>query len=166
MTVASSLESDANRRPPTVRRAGVDDIPELGRLRWSMTSEMRGATEDPMAFEERFAAFAGRALADDRWAAVVAVRGQRLLGMLWVQLVERVPRPTEAPRWSFAYVTSVFVEAEERNRGLGRLILDAAIAWAREGAADTEILLWPSERSVPFYERAGFRRSEAYGLEP
>ena len=33
--------------------------------------------------------------------------------------------------------------------------MDVAIASAREEGLDT-LLLWPSERAVPFYERAGF----------
>lgn len=147
---------------PTIRLATDADVGELARLRWAMTDELIGATEPRPAFEERFAAFARRAIAAGHWGVWVAERDARLLGTVWVQLVKRVPRPITAAT-SYAYITSVFVEADERNGGLGRRILDAAVGWIRERAIDT-VILWPSERSVPFYERAGFRPSDAFGL--
>ena len=144
---------------PTVRRATLDDIAALRRLRWEMTDEMSEATEDAAAFRLRFDAFATRALAGGHWAIFVAERDFTLLGMVWVQLVDRGPRPNATPA-TYAYITSVFVEAAERNAGLGRRILDAALAWI--GAQDAEMtVLWPSERSGPFYERAGFAPSDA-----
>ena len=127
-----------------------------------MTDEMIGTTVERAGFEATFGAFAGRALTGSTWAVFVGEGDGRLLGMVWVQLVERVPRPIEAAR-SYAYITSVYVEAEHRNAGLGRRILDAAVAWIRAEDIDT-VVLWPSERSVPFYERAGFAPSDSLGL--
>jgi GNAT superfamily N-acetyltransferase len=47
------------------------------------------------------------------------------------------------------------VLAGYRDRGVGRLLLDALLDHARrEGYA--RVVLSPSPRSVPFYERAGF----------
>ena len=147
-----------------IRLATDVDLDELARLRWAMTDEMIGATEPRAAFEARFGAFAQRTLTGDTWAVWVAERDARLLGMVWVQLVDRVPRPIEAAP-AYAYITSVFVESDERNLGLGlgRRILDAAVGWIREQDVDS-VILWPSERSGPFYERAGFGPSNAVGL--
>ncbi len=49
----------------------------------------------------------------------------------------------------------MFVLERHRNAGIGRALLDAAIEAAdRRGYA--RIVLAPSIRSIPFYERAGF----------
>ena len=79
--------------------------------------------------------------------------------MVWVQLVDRVPRPNATPA-TYADITSVFVERTERDAGLGRRILDAALAWIGEQDAEMTVL-WPSERSARFYERAGFGPTDA-----
>lgn len=143
-----------------IRRANAGDVAELARLRWAMTVEMNEATDHPATFTQRFGGFAARALAGNQWAVFVAERDRALLGMVWVQLVDRVPRPNATPA-TYAYITSVFVEQTERNAGLGRSILDAALAWI--AAQDAEMtVLWPSERSGRFYERAGFGPSDAF----
>ena len=49
----------------------------------------------------------------------------------------------------------MFVDRGLRDRGIGRLLLDAAVAYARDHQL-LRIVLHPSARSVPFYERAGF----------
>lgn len=55
-------------------------------------------------------------------------------------------------------MTSVYALPEVRNQGIGSLLLRRVIEWAKEQRLEL-LLLWPSERSVPFYERAGFVRS-------
>jgi GNAT superfamily N-acetyltransferase len=58
----------------------------------------------------------------------------------------------------------MYVEPGRRDEGLGRELLDAAVTFAREVGADG-VLLWPSERSLPFYERAGFEAGPWRWLE-
>jgi N-acetylglutamate synthase-like GNAT family acetyltransferase len=52
-------------------------------------------------------------------------------------------------------VTNVYVEPALRDEGLGARLLDAAMSYAREHEA-AEAVVWPTPRSVAFYERAGF----------
>lgn len=49
----------------------------------------------------------------------------------------------------------VYVDAGHRDGGVGRRLLDVALDHARERDY-ARVVLSPSERSVPFYERAGF----------
>ena len=86
----------------------------------------------------------------------VAEADRGLAGCVWLQLVEKVPHPNRG-RWErpVAYVTNMYVVPELRDRGIGRELLDRAIAYAREREVDG-IVLWPSPRSAPFYARAGF----------
>jgi GNAT superfamily N-acetyltransferase len=58
----------------------------------------------------------------------------------------------------------MYVEPELRNAGLGRALLGAAVAFARERGVDG-VALWSSERSTPFYERAGFEPGRWRWLE-
>jgi GNAT superfamily N-acetyltransferase len=49
----------------------------------------------------------------------------------------------------------MYVEPDRRDAGLGRELLEAALAFARARNVDG-VVLWPSPRSRPFYARAGF----------
>lgn len=143
---------------PKIRVATLEDADELARLRWEFRIEFgTPATHDYEAFLSEFRAFAADAFADDApWRAWVADEGGRLVGCAWLQIVVKVPHPsrtlTERP---IAYVTNMYVDAGHRNSGLGRELLDRAIGFARGREVDG-VMLWPSERSRPFYERAGF----------
>jgi GNAT superfamily N-acetyltransferase len=122
----------------------------LAGLRRRWVSEA-GEAGDP-SFEERFAAWyaaeAGRRLT---WIASVA---DEPVGMVNLTVFERMPRPGAAPsRWG--YLGNAFVLASHRDRGVGGRLLSALLAFARaEGFV--RVVLSPTERSVPFYERAGF----------
>ena len=143
---------------PTIREATIEDADELARLRWEFRIEAgTPATRDYDGFLGEFRSFATEALADAApWRAWVAEDEGRLVGCTWLQLVHKVPHPsrTLAER-PVAYVTNMYVDADHRNLGLGRELLDRAIEFARGREVDG-VVLWPSERSRPFYERAGF----------
>ena len=78
-----------------------------------------------------------------------------MLNMLVFTRMPRPRRPTRPGRPSGATSRTVFVGADARNSGVGRQLLDAATAYAEEHGF-ARIVLSPSERSVPFYARAGF----------
>lgn len=137
-----------------IRRAASADAAELARLRWAMTAEEGRAAEALHDFTRRFVPFAEAAIDGDRWVVVVAETDGGLVGDAWLALVDRVPRPArEAVR--IGYLTNVYVLPERRDQGVGSAILDAVRGIARD--ADCEVVIvWPSERSVPLYRRAGF----------
>ncbi len=67
-----------------------------------------------------------------RWRVWVAEsEPSTLIGSVWLQLVERVPRPDESPAGPIGYVTNVYVEPASRDAGLGAQLLDAVISEAR-----------------------------------
>jgi ribosomal protein S18 acetylase RimI-like enzyme len=146
-----------------IRVARADDADELARLRWDFRVE-HGTPVD-RSFEEfldEFRAFAREVLAEDSpWIAWVADEGDRLVGCLWFQRVEKVPHPSRR-RWErpIGYVTNVYVEPDMRNEGLGGRLMDEALAFARERRV-AEVVVWPSARSVSFYRRAGFGPEDA-----
>lgn len=110
---------------------------------------------DDHAFEARFEAFWQQAFATGRWVVTVATDDGDLVGHVWLQLVPRVPRPAEVEPGPIGYVTNVYVIPERRNAGIGSRLIAAAIDAGRERGA-VSLIVWPSERSVPFYRRVGF----------
>lgn len=135
----------------SVRVAHDRDVAELARLRRLMDAEE--GFEPGLTFDDDFA----------RWfrthggafTIVVAELDNRLIGTVWLELVERVPRPAEVDPAPVGYVTFTFVEPAHRNAGVGTAMLDALRRIAVEQRCET-LIVWPSERSVSLYERAGF----------
>ncbi|NUR07376.1 MAG: GNAT family N-acetyltransferase [Nocardioidaceae bacterium] len=89
------------------------------------------------------------------WLAEVDGRAAGMLNML---VFTRMPKPRTAssdwpPQWG--YVANVYVERPLRDAGIGRALLEAVTAYADEQGF-ARLVLAPSERSVPFYTRAGF----------
>jgi GNAT superfamily N-acetyltransferase len=136
----------------TVRLAGPADVDLLAALRRELSEEDFGPSSDP-SFEARYAAW--HAAEASRRLFWIAEAGGRPVGMLNLSVFERMPRPGR-PDSRWGYVGNVFVAAGYRNRGIGRLLLDAALDHARHSSF-ARVVLSPSERSIPFYSRAGFR---------
>jgi GNAT superfamily N-acetyltransferase len=136
---------------PVIRRAGETDWPAVASLRREWIAEQQGERTEP-GFEQRFAAwYASESSRRVFWLAEV---GGRAVGMVNLAVFERMPRPGHpASRWG--YLSNAFVLAGHRNQGIGKLLIGALLEHAcRNGLV--RVVLSPSERSVPFYQRAGF----------
>jgi GNAT superfamily N-acetyltransferase len=142
-----------------IRRAEDADLPATARLRRESTAEQDGDRADP-SFEERFSAwYARESSCRIMWLAEV---DGRMAGAVNLAVFERMPRPGRAPsRWG--YLGNAFVLAAYRNQGIGRQLLDAALEYARENGF-ARVVLSPTERAIPFYERAGFGPADALML--
>jgi GNAT superfamily N-acetyltransferase len=139
-----------------IRRAKDADVAALARLRREWTHEWSG-TADDAGFGERFAAwFAQEAARRVTWLA--EADGQAV-GMVNLTVFERMPQPGRPPsRWG--YLANAFVLVAYRDRGIGGLLLDALLSYA-DGHGFARVVLNPSERAIPLYQRAGFRPASA-----
>lgn len=135
-----------------IRRATPNDAAELVQMRWEMATE-DGQTGDRDEFERRCREFLRRALAGDDWVVWVAEVDGRLAAHMYVFKVTRVPRVHRSVPWG--YLTAVFTRAGHRDAGVGSRLLERVVGWARKEPLHM-LLVWPSERSVPFYRRHGF----------
>ena len=143
---------------PNIGLATLADVEELARLRWQLYTEVAEGDPEPYdAYVERFTTFAREALVDRRWRAWIAEDMGQLVGALWRFTVPRVPQPGRGEPRPLAYVTNVYVEPVYRNGGLGARLLDRAIEASRAEGFSL-VMVWPSEGSATFYERAGFER--------
>ncbi|MGP8296745.1 GNAT family N-acetyltransferase [Streptomyces inhibens] len=141
-----------------VRQARAADAPVLARLRWAFKQEdHQGDPSAPVRSVRQAEQWLQERLAGGSWLAWVAESGGEICGHVFLHLVERVPEPYE-DNTPVGYVTNFYVVPGHRNRGLGAALLEALQRHTRGGSMDV-LIVWPSERSVPLYRRAGFQPS-------
>ena len=98
-------------------------------------------------------------LARRSWAVFVAIEGDATLGFCEVSLKEYANGASSSP---VGFLEGWFVGALHRRRGVGRALVRAAEAWARERGckelcSDTEVeRAW----SIAAHRRLGFREAE------
>ena len=149
------------------RIAQVADLEQLARMRWDHWLEggKDPAKQDKEAFVRHVSeTFVTRLNAD--WFIWCAVDDDEILGHVYVQQVHKVPKPS-APEDSFGYVSNVYTRPQYRNQGIGTQLMEHVKRWAAE--LDLEfLLLWPSESSIPFWNRAGFSTDDplVYEVRP
>jgi GNAT superfamily N-acetyltransferase len=131
-----------------------EDVHTLERLRRAATEEQAGSVSDP-GFSERFRGWYQRE--EDRRVFWIATVDTMPVGTANLMIFRRMPRPGRDPG-GWGYLGNAYVEASHRNQEIGRQLLVHILDYA-----DTEglerIVLNPTERSIPFYQRAGFSPS-------
>ena len=65
---------------------------------------------------------------------------------------------TRQPSWPLGVLANSYALPEVRNAGVGSRLLAAIKGWAI-GENLELLVVWPSEKAYPFYERAGYRRT-------
>lgn len=145
----------------TVRTAGTTDVDALGALRRQWVEE-QGATGPDPGFADRFDAwFKDEMRQRTFWIAEIAGAP---VGMVNLLTFTRMPTPgRSAGAWG--YLGNMYVTPERRNEGIGGLLLTALLAHA-DAAGLERVVLSPTERSVPFYRRAGFDAADQLLLRP
>jgi GNAT superfamily N-acetyltransferase len=134
-----------------IRQAGNADVAAIIQLRREWTREQGGDQPDA-GFDGRLAAWFERESA--RRITWLAEAADRPVGMMNLAIFERMPRPGHAPsRWG--YLGNALILAAYRNRGIGTRLLNAVLRYADEDDL-VRVVLSPSDRSIPFYQRAGF----------
>jgi GNAT superfamily N-acetyltransferase len=148
-----------------VRPAGWGDARVLATLRYAFRCEA-AATGEPVEPPEEFVERTTAWLADrlqagswDAWLAWAASPPELPVGLVLVHLVEKVPNPVTEPE-ILGYVSSLYVRPPWRGRGIGGRLLGTAVEFCRDRGADT-VVLWPTRRSIPLYQRHGFRHQGA-----
>ena len=150
---------DNERDPPTLRRATRDDAATLARLRHEFRAPRAANVESNDAFLRRCQAWmATRLHAESSWRVWIAEAGDTTVGAVWLQIVEKLPNPAAESEWH-GYVSNLFVRDAARNRGVGSLLLQAALDECARADVDT-VFLWPTPRSRPLYARHGFRAAD------
>jgi ribosomal protein S18 acetylase RimI-like enzyme len=148
---------------PTIRRATRGDLPAVGRLGALLVEEHHGfdarrflaPTEGTPA---GYASFLGSQLARDDAAVLVAVEGGSVIGYAYAT-VEGID--FMALRGPAGVLQDVLVDPEHRDRGVGRLLVDAALSFLRSRGM-AQVVLSTAEANEParrLFARLGFRRT-------
>jgi GNAT superfamily N-acetyltransferase len=139
-----------------VVEAGADALGDLTRMRLAWSAEHGlAATGDAAldAFRDRMQRWWDQQSGHRRAWAVRDAAGTAV-GMANLSVFTRMPRPG-VPDVHWAYVANVWVDPAHRCRGVGRLLMQGVVDWARE-AGMIRIVLNPSEVSLPLYRGLGF----------
>jgi GNAT superfamily N-acetyltransferase len=135
-----------------IRLATYDDRRAVARMRREWTEEDAESALEDDSFEARFDAWLEREQHQRlTWLGLLAGEPVAMLNVL---VFTRMPRPGREPsRWG--YLANFYVAPELRGSGLGTRMLDVCTSYA-DSHEFVRIVLSPSDRSVPFYARAGF----------
>lgn len=135
--------------PVEITIANDDDIAELAALRVTWHPGDHSAVHE---FSSDFQAWVDKET-DGRifW---IARRDGEPIGMVNLVLFDRMPVPGR-PSGGWGYLSNMFVVEAERNDGVGEQLINALMAHGDDLGLE-RIVLKPSERSIPFYERNGF----------
>jgi GNAT superfamily N-acetyltransferase len=138
-----------------IRLARVSDAESLAKLRYDFRSRLGEACEEEAAFVERCRQWMqARLQGGSAWVCWVAEQDDKLIGNLWMQMIEKIPNPVIEPEFH-AYITNFYLCEQARGQGLGSKLLASALNWAQ--AQDVHaVILWPTERSRALYLRHGF----------
>jgi GNAT superfamily N-acetyltransferase len=141
-----------------VRRAEPGDARVMAVMRYTFRTELGEPVESEQEFVERATAWLAHRLERGSWTGWLAVEQEQPVGLVLVHLLEKVPNPVIESE-SIGYVSSLYVRPDRRDRGIGDVLLRTAVDFCRDHDVES-VVLWPSPRSVPLYERHGFRHQD------
>ena len=139
-----------------ISQANADDVADLARLLWLDTLHEESTPQSVDEFAAELAQW-WAAHQDSHLAFVARLLGPEIVGMAWVALVPRVPRPGATSRLS-ADIQSVFVMPKQRGRGIGSALVEAASEHATH-LGSLRVTVQSGRKAVPVYERLGFESS-------
>ena len=136
--------------------AGPQDAAELADLLWSHASAGERNTQPQAAFTAD--AVNWLTLHSSTHVPFIArPRPAQTVGMAWLALIARPPRPGATTRHS-ADIQSVYVLPEHRGRGIGSAPFRAAVQYASQQCT-SRVTVSSGTGAVPLYERLGFHSS-------
>jgi ribosomal protein S18 acetylase RimI-like enzyme len=146
-----------------VRRATPADLPPIGRLGALLIEEHHNFDSRRfLAARQRtpvdYASFLSTQLADPDVAVLVADRDGDVIGYAYAAVEGYDYMALRGPA---GVLHDVIVDPEHRGRGVGRLLLDATLAYLKSRGAP-RVILWTAEQNEGaqrLFARMGFRRT-------
>ncbi|MEK3808076.1 GNAT family N-acetyltransferase [Bacillus sp. FSL H8-0547] len=145
-----------------IRFAEEKDIDQLIKMRWDFTIEHDESKKSSSFtdFEKECRSFLEHAIKGDRWMIWVAEGNGKLVSHIYIELIEKVPRPGRTT-YPFAYMTNVYTIPEYRNKGIGSMVLGSINQWIKDTKCEF-VIVWPSDDAIDYYKKNGY----AYCVEP
>jgi len=142
-----------------IRLANNKDIDQLIRMRWDFTNEYRENQFEEHQYESFYLEckeFLMNAINSKQWFIWVAELEDKLISHVYIELISKVPRPGQKTN-PFTYMTNVYTLPKYRGNGVGSQILKKIESWSRDNEYEF-IIVWPSEWSIEFYKRNGYKQ--------
>jgi GNAT superfamily N-acetyltransferase len=139
-----------------IDRAVPEDVLALAYLLWLDTHGAEPEQEALKGFADDLADWWSEHRESHRGFVARSPDGS-VVGMAWVALVPRVPRPASVTR-SSADLQTVYVLPEHRGHGVGSALVDAAATHATELGA-SRVTVHSGRKAVKVYQRLGFAPS-------
>lgn len=138
------------------RKAIVKDINQLSRMRWEFQTEDKD--EKSVWPEEDFikscSNFYNKIINSSNWLFWIAESNNEIIAHVSLYIIDNIPTPSRLiNKWG--YLTNTYTKKKYRNRGVGSKLVKHIIDDAKTIGIET-IIAWPSDKSLAFYERAGF----------
>ena len=144
---------------PAIRVPNGADIPALASLRGDYAEEQKQVSQaSDEDFQRRFDDWYRVTAAVSRWR--VAEIDQSLVGVVHMFTHVRMPMPAYDPG-GWGYVSLLYVRPEHRGNGLGAQLLHEIEKEARS-LGYSAVLLNPTGKALPLYQRCGYRPADSY----
>ena len=161
-TVTPRYGKQAEAGPLVVlRRAALEDAPELARLQWDASVEDVALSSYGFnQFAAEFKMFLREAISRDEWTIWVAENEteRRLVGSIYLHAVLNMPQMGLSKR-RHGFIAHIYVEPGYREKEVGQNLMDAVLRSAQEQGLSFLIAM-PGRRSVALLQRAGFAASQ------
>lgn len=140
------------------RLAEKNDALILAQMRWDFQNEFGDV---PVCSQDEFikhcSQFFTSSIDECNWFHWIVQDESAIVGMVSVYHVHSIPKPHDlTPSWG--YLTNTYVIPAYRNKGIGSALIRHVKAWAKNEGMEL-LIAWPSEKSVNFYAREGFKNN-------
>ena len=137
------------------RLATESDISSLSEMRWEHEYEEEGefdiSKED---FIKECNLFIVNGIRSGTWYYWITEENNTIISNIYINIIRKVPKPQKLFT-EIGYITNVHTKIEFRNKGIGAELLKKIKQWAIDNKIEL-LFVWPSPKSVTFYERQGF----------
>ena len=142
----------------TFRLSNPKDACQLADLRWRLQtddSDTHGQEYNAFveAFTNQFVNSQDNGII--HWLAEI---NNQIVSVMSIREVQQVPAPDRLDG-CWGYLTNCYTLPLHRGCGIGTELLAKVRQWAEQRNYEL-LIVWPSDKSYPFYERSGFHRYE------
>ncbi|MFR3835343.1 MAG: GNAT family N-acetyltransferase [Eubacterium sp.] len=142
-----------------IKLAQENDFVQLANMRWEHNKEdditydednISGIDKDEFIKE-----YVNFLKTESKYKIFIMKNDEKIVAAMYVMMVRKVPKPKKRESY-IAYLTNVHTLKNYRNQGIGTEMLSYIKNYLKQNRCES-VILWPSEKSVDWYVRNGFK---------